>query len=85
MTQHPITLPTLESLRSVAFEAGNLGHRFIRARFTRDCAFCGAANAMTQDAAIATGLPLEYHTPEPGEVLKNHYMACSACGADQAS
>jgi hypothetical protein len=34
---------------------------------------------------LSTGRPLEHYTPEVGEVLKNHWMECRACGFDQAS
>lgn len=70
----------------------------VRVRLTqqRECCSCGRP-AMVQDAQIATGLPIYYegmpeykvkpwvYQPSRGEVLKNHYMACAACGFEQAS
>jgi len=65
------------------------GRQSISARIKADCPFCGAVGTLTQDGVIATGLTIEYGTweykPERGEVLKNNYMRCSACGQEQWS
>jgi rubredoxin len=60
------------------------GADWIRVTYTRNCPVCGA-EGMIQDGVLSTGRPLEHYTPEVGEVLKNHWMECRACGFDQAS
>lgn len=78
------------------------GEASVRRFFLRSCPFCGGHLTMEQDAAVATGLLVEYpeirsdrtgavlmegwsYQPMRGEVLKNHYMVCGACGADEIS
>lgn len=59
------------------------GEAALRATYVRDCPLCGCQ--MVQDGVLSTGLPLEHYAPDFGEVLKNHYMECDACGFEQAS
>lgn len=68
----------------------------IRLTVVRDCVFCGAVRAMTQDAEVATGRPILHdmagtglepwtYQPEVGEILSNHLMECGTCHDWQAS
>ena len=75
---------TENQLRVLAL-AAEQGITFVRFTDVVDDCHCGGVGTVAQDAAVATGLPLEFYTPAVGEVLKNHHMACSACGFEQWS
>ena len=47
--------------------------------------FCCDEGMVTCEGHFATGLPLEYHTPEEDELVKNIWMECDVCGFNQAS
>jgi len=40
---------------------------------------------MRGEGEIATGEPLPHYTPEPGEVLRFHWLECDKCGGVQVS
>ena len=47
---------------------------------------CPECGQLVEGAGVfATGMPLEYHNPFPGELLKNIWMECGKCGWDQYS
>lgn len=48
-----------------------------------DC-HCGEGT-VTCEGHFATGLPLEFHTPEVNELVKNIWMECDTCDFNQAS
>lgn len=86
---------TINDLHPVLARASARGETSVRAVYLRDCPVCDTEGALKQDGVVATGLPIDQSYPDPvgtyvyqprvGEVLKNHYMECRACGFEQAS
>lgn len=91
-TTAPFVADDLDSLIEAALAKGETT---VRANVLRSCPFCDASRCLQQYATIATGLPIDQSYPDPvgtfvyeprrGEILKNHYMVCVRCGADQGS
>jgi len=46
---------------------------------------CECGGTMRGEGEIATGEPLPHYTPEPGEVLRFHWLECDKCGGVQVS